>query len=76
MAKPGRGISRIRPMSSVTSAGVPQPSLAIGPMRKRPSCGGNMRFRSLMMRGALATRSRGNRIDSIEPSRIPRRSWS
>ena len=40
MAKAGRGISMIRPSARLTSVGVPQPSFAIGPIRKgRPSAG-------------------------------------
>ncbi len=56
--------------------GVPQPSLAIGPIRKRPSIGGKMRLRSPMMRGALATTSRGKRTLLSEPSRTPARNGS
>ena len=76
IANAGRGISRIKPSSRLMSVGVPQPSLAIGPIRKRPSCGGKMRFRSLMMRGALATTSVGNRmlferaVAHAEPQRV------
>ena len=54
------GISTMTPSESVTSDGVPQPNLAIGPIRKVPSCGGKIAFRSLMIRGALATTSVGN----------------
>ena len=37
MAKAGRGISSRIPSSRLISVGVPQPSFAIGPIRKRPS---------------------------------------
>ena len=56
--------------------GVPQPSFAIGPIRKRPSIGGKMRFRSPMMRGAFATMSCGKSTLLSEPSRTPARSGS
>ena len=54
------GISMMTPSDRLTSVGVPQPSLAIGPMRKVPCCGGKNVRRSLMIRGALATTSCGN----------------
>ena len=48
------GISMITPSDTLTSVGSPQPSLAIGPMRNVPCCGGNSARRSLMICGALA----------------------
>ena len=49
------GISMMIPSDRLTSVGVPQPSLAIGPIRKTPCWGGKIVRRSLMMRGAFAT---------------------
>ena len=51
------GISMMTPSDRLTSVGVPQPSLAIGPIRNVPCCGGKNARRSLMIRGALATTS-------------------
>ena len=71
MANAGRGISSRSPISTLMSVGVPHPSLPIGPIRKRSSCGGKTRLRSLMMRGAFATTSVGNRMLLSVPSRTP-----
>ena len=59
------------PSERLISVGVPQPSLAIGPIRNVPCCGGKIARRSLMMRGALATMSCGNMMLSIAPVRTP-----
>ena len=59
------------PSETLMSVGVPQPILAIGPMRNVPSCGGKKVRRSLMIFGALAIMSFGNMIDSIAPVRTP-----
>ena len=55
------------------SVGVPQPIFAIGPIRKVPACGGKIARRSLMIFGAFAMMSVGNRMLLIAPVRIPLR---
>ena len=65
------GISMITPSETLISGGVPQPTLAIGPMTKRPCSGGKKDLRSEMIRGAFATTSWGNITDSIAPVRTP-----
>ena len=65
------GISMMMPSDRLTSVGVPQPSLAIGPIRNVPCCGGKNVRRSLMIRGALATTSCGNMTLLIAPVRTP-----
>ena len=65
------GISMISPSDTLTSVGVPQPILAIGPTRNRPSSGGKNRRRSDRMRGALAMMSVGNITRSIDPVCTP-----
>ena len=64
------GIWMITPSDSVTIE-PPQPSFAIGPTRNVPSCAGKIVRRSLRIRGALATTSRGNMIPSIAPVLTP-----
>jgi hypothetical protein len=59
------------PSDRLISVGVPQPSLAIGPIRNVPSCGGKMVRRSLRIFGALAMTSRGNMMLLIAPVRTP-----
>ena len=59
------------PKDRLTSVGSPQPSLAIGPIRKVPCCGGKTACRSLMMRCAFAITFCGNMMLSIEPDRTP-----
>ena len=70
------GISMMTPSETLISVGVPQPSFAIGPIRKMPSCGGKIARRSLMIFGALAMTSCGNRMLSIAPVRTPSTSAS
>ncbi len=65
------GISMITPTEAVISAGVPQPILTIGPTRNVPCLAGKKARRSLRIRGALATTSRGNITDSTAPLRTP-----
>ena len=67
----GVGISRMTPISSEISVGVPQPSLPMGPSRKWPSSMGKIAFRSLTIRVILATTSCGNRMLFIAPVRTP-----
>ena len=59
------GISMITPSETLTSVGSPQPSLAIGPIRNVPCCGGKIARRSLMIRGAFAITFCGNMIVSM-----------
>ena len=61
----------ITPSESATSVGVPQPILAIGPIRKVPCFGGKIARRSLMMRGAFSITFVGNKIPLIAPVRTP-----
>ncbi len=63
------GISMMTPSARLISVGVPQPILAIGPMRKMPSCGGKMARRSLRILGAFATTSVGKRMLLTAPVR-------
>ena len=65
------GISMMTPSDRLISVGSPQPSLAIGPIRNVPCCGGKNACRSLMIRGALATTFCGNMMLSIASVRTP-----
>ncbi len=60
------------PTATLTSVGVPQPSLTIGPIRNVPCFAGKNRAQVAdRIRGALATTSCGNITDSMAPLRTP-----
>jgi hypothetical protein len=76
MRRIGSGISRIKAISKVRMAGVPQPMMAIGPKTWRFFTGGKTVLRSLTICGALRIGSTGNRIEPRVPFLRPLRSTS
>ena len=70
------GISMITPSATEMSVGVPQPILAIGPMRNMPSRGGKIARRSLRILGAFSMMFVGKRMLLMAPVRIPLASGS
>ena len=65
------GISMMMPSDAVTSVGVPQPSLAIGPMRNVPCSGGKNRLQVADDLRGVGDDVCGNITLSIDPVRTP-----